>query len=296
MESDITSQIIYELNNDICDENSLKEEKDYENDFQNESYFTPQSEIEETQLNKPINNNPQMNSNSLDQLNIINIYDFLMKGNNKSAEEGKNAKKDRYYIGRKKIREENDGNAHIKNKTLDFKLYEQQINDTILKNNKIYMKNQGKFSKDYLMEENEDVFREKIDELNLEESSNENIVHECVNSKDFRNRIIKINDKSNNNINKHLIYQKNFINYNTKNKSYQNKLDKYKNDGPKFLESLFPYNNDNIYSQISFNERKDDNKQKNSTGMNDFSYILNFQDKNRYKCNQYSNCIMNMDI
>lgn len=296
MESDITSQIIYELNNDICDENSLKEEKDYENDFQNESYFTPQSEIAETQLNKPINNNPQMNSNSLDQLNIINIYDFLMKGNNKSAEEGKNAKKDRYYIGRKKIREENDGNAHIKNKTLDFKLYEQQINDTILKNNKIYMKNQGKFSKDYLMEENEDLFREKIDELNLEESSNEIIVHECVNSKDFRNRIIKINDKSNNNINKHLIYQKNFINYNTKNKSYQNKLDKYKNDEPKFLESLFPYNNDNIYSQISFNERKDDNKQKNSTGMNDFSYILNFQDKNRYKCNQYSNCIMDMDI
>ena len=281
MESYITSQIIYELNNDICDENSLKEEKDYENDFQNESYFTPQSEIEETQLNKPINNNPQMNSNSLDQLNIINIYDFLMKGNNKSAEEGKNAKKDRYYIGRKKIREENDGNAHIKNKTLDFKLYEQQINDTILKNNKIYMKNQGKFSKDYLMEENEDLFGEKIDELNLEESSNEIIVHECVNSKDFRNRIIKINDKSNNNINKHLIYQKNFINYNTKNKSYQNKLDKYKNDEPKFLESLFPYNNDNIYSQISFNERKDDNKQKNSTGMNDFSYILNFQDKNR---------------
>lgn len=296
MESYITSQIIYELNNDICDENSLKEEKDYENDFQNESYFTPQSEIAETQLNKPINNNPQMNSNSLDQLNIINIYDFLMKGNNKSAEEGKNAKKDRYYIGRKKIREENDGNAHIKNKTLDFKLYEQQINDTILKNNKIYMKNQGKFSKDYLMEENEDLFREKIDELNLEESSNEIIVHECVNSKDFRNRIIKINDKSNNNINKHLIYQKNFINYNTKNKSYQNKLDKYKNDEPKFLESLFPYNNDNIYSQISFNERKDDNKQKNSTGMNDFSYILNFQDKNRYKCNQYSNCIMDMDI
>ena len=296
MESYITSQIIYELNNDICDENSLKEEKDYENDFQNESYFTPQSEIEETQLNKPINNNPQMNSNSLDQLNIINIYDFLMKGNNKSAEEGKNAKKDRYYIGRKKIREENDGNAHIKNKTLDFKLYEQQINDTILKSNKIYMKNQGKFSKDYLMEENEDLFREKIDELNLEESSNEIIVHECVNSKDFRNRIIKINDKSNNNINKHLIYQKNFINYNTKNKSYQNKLDKYKNDEPKFLESLFPYNNDNIYSQISFNERKDDNKQKNSTGMNDFSYILNFQDKNRYKCNQYSNCIMDMDI
>ena len=296
MESYITSQIIYELNNDICDENSLKEEKDYENDFQNESYFTPQSEIEETQLNKPINNNPQMNSNSLDQLNIINIYDFLMKGNNKSAEEGKNAKKDRYYIGRKKIREENDGNAHIKNKTLDFKLYEQQINDTILKNNKIYMKNQGKFSKDYLMEENEDLFGEKINELNLEESSNEIIVHECVNSKDFRNRIIKINDKSNNNINKHLIYQKNFINYNTKNKSYQNKLDKYKNDEPKFLESLFPYNNDNIYSQISFNERKDDNKQKNSTGMNDFSYILNFQDKNRYKCNQYSNCIMDMDI
>ena len=296
MESDITSQIIYELNNDICDENSLKEEKDYENDFQNESYFTPQSEIAETQLNKPINNNPQMNSNSLDQLNIINIYDFLMKGNNKSAEEGKNAKKDRYYIGRKKIREENDGNAHIKNKTLDFKLYEQQINDTMLKNNKIYMKNQGKFSKDYLMEENEDLFREKIDEVNLEESSNEIIVHECVNSKDFRNRIIKINDKSNNNINKHLIYQKNFINYNTKNKSYQNKLDKYKNDEPKFLESLFPYNNDNIYSQISFNERKDDNKQKNSTGMNDFSYILNFQDKNRYKCNQYSNCIMDMDI
>lgn len=296
MESDITSQIIYELNNDICDENSLKEEKDYENDFQNESYFTPQSEIAETQLNKPINNNPQMNSNSLDQLNIINIYDFLMKGNNKSAEEGKNAKKDRYYIGRKKIREENDGNAHIKNKTLDFKLYEQQINDTILKNNKIYMKNQSKFSKDYLMEENEDLFGEKIDELNLEESSNEIIVHECVNSKDFRNRIIKINDKSNNNINKHLIYQKNFINYNTKNKSYQNKLDKYKNDEPKFLESLFPYNNDNIYSQISFNERKDDNKQKNSAGMNDFSYILNFQDKNRYKCNQYSNCIMDMDI
>ena len=296
MESYITSQIIYELNNDICDENSLKEEKDYENDFQNESYFTPQSEIAETQLNKPINNNPQMNSNSLDQLNIINIYDFLMKGNNKSAEEGKNAKKDRYYIGRKKIREENDGNAHIKNKTLDFKLYEQQINDTILKNNKIYMKNQGKFSKDYLMEENEDLFREKIDEINLEESSNEIIVHECVNSKDFRNRIIKINDKSNNNINKHLIYQKNFINYNTKNKSYQNKLDKYKNDEPKFFESLFPYNNDNIYSQISFNERKDDNKQKNSTGMNDFSYILNFQDKNRYKCNQYSNCIMDMDI
>ena len=296
MESDITSQIIYELNNDICDENSLKEEKDYENDFQNESYFTPQSEIEETQLNKPINNNPQMNSNSLDQLNIINIYDFLMKGNNKSAEEGKNAKKDRYYIGRKKIREENDGNAHIKNKTLDFKLYEQQINDTILKNNKIYMKNQGKFSKDYLMEENEDLFREKIDDLNLEESSNEIIVHECVNSKDFRNRIIKINDKSNNNINKHLIYQKNFINYNTKNKSYQNKSDKHKNDEPKFLESLFPYNNDNVYSQISFNERKDDNKQKNSTGMNDFSYILNFQDKNRYKCNQYSNCIMDMDI
>ena len=296
MESDITSQIIYELNNDICDENSLKEEKDYENDFQNESYFTPQSEIAETQLNKPINNNPQMNSNSLDQLNIINIYDFLMKGNNKSAEEGKNAKKDRYYIGRKKIREENDGNAHIKNKTLDFKLYEQQINDTILKNNKIYMKNQGKFSKDYLMEENEGLFKEKIDELNLEESSNEIIVHECVNSKDFRNRIIKINDKSNNNINKHLIYQKNFINYNTKNKSYQNKLDKYKNDEPKFLESLFPYNKDNIYSQISFNERKDDNKQKNSTGMNDFSYILNFQDKNRYKCNQYSNCIMDMDI
>lgn len=296
MESYITSQIIYELNNDICDENSLKEEKDYENDFQNESYFTPQSEIAETQLNKPINNNPQMNSNSLDQLNIINIYDFLMKGNNKSAEEGKNAKKDRYYIGRKKIREENDGNAHIKNKTLDFKLYEQQINDTILKNNKIYMKNQGKFSKDYLMEENEDLFREKIDELNLEESSNEIIVHECVNSKDFRNRINKINDKCNNNINKFLIYQKNFINYNTKNKSYQNKLDKYKNDEPKFLESLFPYNNDNIYSQISFNERKDDNKQKNSTGMNDFSYILNFQDKNRYKCNQYSNCIMDMDI
>ena len=296
MESDITSQIIYELNNDICDENSLKEEKDYENDFQNESYFTPQSEIEETQLNKTINNNPQMNSNSLDQLNIINIYDFLMKGNNKSAEEGKNAKKDRYYIGRKKIREENDGNAHIKNKTLDFKLYEQQINDAVLKNNKIYMKNQGKFSKDYLMEENEDLFREKIDEVNLEESSNEIIVHECVNSKDFRNRIIKINDKSNNNINKHLIYQKNFINYNTKNKSYQNKSDKHKNDEPKFLESLFPYNNDNIYSQISFNERKDDNKQKNSTGMNDFSYILNFQDKNRYKCNQYSNCIMDMDI
>ena len=296
MESYITSQIIYELNNDICDENSLKEEKDYENDFQNESYFTPQSEIAETQLNKPINNNPQMNSNSSDQLNIINIYDFLMKGNNKSAEEGKNAKKDRYYIGRKKIREENDGNAHIKNKTLDFKLYEQQINDTILKNNKIYMRNQGKFSKDYLMEENEDLFREKIDELNLEESSNEIIVHECVNSKDFRNRIIKINDKSNNNINKHLIYQKNFINYNTKNKSYQNKLGKYKNDEPKFLESMFPYNNDNIYSQISFNERKDDNKQKNSTGMNDFSYILNFQDKNRYKCNQYSNCIMDMDI
>ena len=296
MESYITSQIIYELNNDIYDENSLKEEKDYENDFQNESYFTPQSEIEETQLNKHINNNPQMNSNSLDQLNIINIYDFLMKGNNKSAEEGKNAKKDRYYIGRKKIREENDGNGYIKNKTLDFKLYEQQINDTILKNNKIYMKNQGKFSKDYLMEENEDLFREKIDELNLEESSNEIIVHECVNSKDFRNKIIKINNKINNNINKHLIYQKNFINYNTKNKSYQNKLHKYQNDEPKFLESLFPYNNDNIYSQISFNERKDDNKQKNSTGMNDFSYILNFQDKNRYKCNQYSNCIMDMDI
>lgn len=288
MESNINSQIIYELNNDICDENSLKEEKDYENDFQNESYFTPQSEIPETQLNKPINNNLQMNSNSLNQqLNIINIFDFWKKGNNISSEEDKNTKEDRNYIGRKKIREEIDDSAPMKDKSLYLKIFEQRFNDMVLNNDEFSFKKHGKLIKAHLMEENDD--------LNLEEPKNEIIDNEFLNLNDFSKRISKFNDKSNININKHLIEQKSFLNYDKKSKLHQNKLDKCNNKDSKFLGSLYHYNNNN-YLKVSFNEKKDNMNLKNSTGKNDFSYILNFNDKNIYKCNQYSNCLMDMDI
>ena len=50
MESYLINQIPDELNIEESDDNSLKEEKDYESDFQNESSFISQNEINESQL------------------------------------------------------------------------------------------------------------------------------------------------------------------------------------------------------------------------------------------------------
>ena len=88
----------------------MKEEKDYENDSQNESSFISQNEINESQLSS-IKNNVQFD---------LNILDFIRKGNNIIPKDEINKKKDKNYVGRKKIREEFDINDTKNNKTLNF--------------------------------------------------------------------------------------------------------------------------------------------------------------------------------
>ena len=96
MESYLINQIPDELNIEESDDNSLKEEKDYENDSQNESSFISQNEINESQLSS-IKNNVQFD---------LNFLDFIRKENNIIPKDEINKKKDKNYVGRKKIREE----------------------------------------------------------------------------------------------------------------------------------------------------------------------------------------------
>ena len=96
MESYLINQIPDELNIEESDDNSLKEENDYENDFQNESSFISQNEINESQLSS-IKNNVQFD---------LNFLDFIRKENNIIPTNETNKKKDKNYVGRKKIREE----------------------------------------------------------------------------------------------------------------------------------------------------------------------------------------------
>ena len=281
MESYLINQIPDELNIEESDDNSLKEEKDYESDFQNESSFISQNEINESQLSS-IKNNVQFD---------LNFLDFIRKENNIIPKDEINKKKDKNYVGRKKIREEFDINDTKKDKILNFKHYEPNLNYLISNSYKNNYKNEIDYNLYNFKVENKYSFEEQMNNLNLEESKIGIIDNEFINSKFLNDNINKKDNKNNININKYIIKPKNFINYYTKNKTHQNELNNC-NKKSKFFESL---NNDNIYSKISINEEEESIDMKYSKSKNVFSCFLDLGNKNVNKSNEY-NCIMDINI
>ena len=281
MESYLINQIPDELNIEESDDNSLKEEKDYESDFQNESSFISQNEINESQLSS-IKNNVQFD---------LNFLDFIRKENNIIPTNEINNKKDKNYVGRKKIREEFDINDTKKDKILNFKHYEPNLNYLISNSYKNNYKNEIDYNLYNFKEKNKYSFEEQMNNLNLEESKIGIIDNDFLNSKFLNDNINKKDNKNNININKYIIKPKNFINYYTKNKTHQNELNNC-NKKSKFFESL---NNDNIYSKISINEEEESIDMKYSKSKNVFSCILDLGNKNVNKSNEY-NCIMDINI
>ena len=281
MESYLINQIPDELNIEESDDNSLKEEKDYESDFQNESSFISQNEINESQLSS-IKNNVQFD---------LNFLDFIRKENNIIPKDEINKKKDKNYVGRKKIREEFDINDTKKDKILNFKHYEPNLNYLISNSYKNNYKNEIDYNLYNFKEKNKYSFEEQMNNLNLEESKIGIIDNDFLNSKFLNDNINKKDNKNNININKYIIKSKNFINYYTKDKTHQNELNNC-NKKSKFFESL---NNDNIYSKISINEEEESIDKKYSKSKNVFSCILDLGNKNVNKSNEY-NCIMDINI
>ena len=281
MESYLINQIPDELNIEESDDNSLKEEKDCEGGFQNESSFISQNEINESQLSS-IKNNVQFD---------LNLFDFIRKENNIIPKDEINKKKDKNYVGRKKIREEFDINDTKKDKILNFKHYEPNLNYLISNSYKNNYKNEIDYNLYNFKEKNKYSFEEQMNNLNLEESKIGIIDNDFLNSKFLNDNIYKKDNKNNININKYIIKPKNFINYYTKDKTHQNELNNC-NKKSKFFESL---NNDNIYSKISINEEEESIDMKYSKSKNVFSCILDLGNKNVNKSNEY-NCIMDINI
>ena len=260
MESYLINQIHDALNIEESDDNSLKEEKDYENDFQNESSFISQNEIFESQLNA-INNNNQID---------LNFLDFMRRGNSIIPKVEIDEIKDKNYVGRKKTREEIGVNNFKKDKSMDFKPYDQHLNYFIPNSYKYNYKNEKENIQNFCKEENEYSFEGQMNNLNLEESKIGIIDNEFLNSEGLSDYVNKIGNKTNINISKYLIKPKNFINYCTKDKTHQNELNNY-NKKSKFYEQL---NNINIYSKISINEEEENINLKNSKPIDDFSFLL----------------------
>ena len=282
MESYLINQIPDELNIDEFEDNSLKEEIDYENDFQNnESSFISQNEFLESQLS-PHKNNIQFD---------LNFIEFIRKGNSIIQKNEINNKKDKNYVGRKKIREEIDVNNVTKDKSLYFKPYEPNLDYFISNSYKNNYKNETEYNQYYVKEENECLFEEQMNNLNLEESKIRIIDNEFLNSKFLNDNANKKGNKANINNNKYIIKPKNFINYYTKDKAHQNGLNNY-NKKSKFFESL---NNDKIYSKISINEEEENTNLKYIKSMNDLSFFLDIGNKKVNKSNEY-NCIKDMNI
>ena len=277
MESYLINQIPDELNIEESVDNSLKEEKDYESDFQNESSFISQNEINESQLSS-IKNNVQFD---------LNFLDFIRKENNIIPTNEINKKKDKNYVGRKKIREEFDINDTKKDKILNFKHYEPNLNYLISNSYKNNYKNEIDYNLYNFKEKNKYSFEEQMNNLNLEESKIGIIDNEFLNSKFLNDNIYKKDNKNNININKYIIKSKNFINYYTKDKTNQNELNNY-NKSSKFFESL---NNDNIYPKISINEEVENLNvkfQKSMKDIYDVSFFLDLGNKNVNKSNDYN--------
>ena len=282
MESYLINQIPDELNIEEFEDNSLKEEIDYENDFQNnESSFISLNEFLESQLS-PHKNNIQFD---------LNFLDFIRKGNSIIPKNEINNKKDKNYVGRKKIREEIDVNNVKKDKSLYFKPYEPNLDYFISNSYKNNYKNETEYNQYYVKEENECLFEEQMNNLNLEESKIRIIDNELLNSKFLNDNVNKKGNKANINNNKYIIKPKNFINYYSKDKTHQNGLNNY-NKKSKFFESL---NNDNIYPKISINEEEENTNLKYLKSMNDISFFLDIGNKNVKKSNEY-NCIKDMKI
>ena len=281
MESYLINQIPDELNIEEFEDNSLKEEIDYENDCQNESSFISQNEFLETQLS-PHKNNIQFD---------LNFIEFIRKGNSIIQKNEINNKKDKNYVGRKKIREEIDVNNVTKDKSLYFKPYEPNLDYFISNSYKNNYKNETEYNQYYVKEENECLFEEQMNNLNLEESKIRIIDNEFLNSKFLNDNANKKGNKANINNNKYIIKPKNFINYYSKDKIHQNGLNNY-NKKSKFFESL---NNDKIYSKISINEEEENTNLKYIKSMNDLSFFLDIGNKKVNKSNEY-NCIKDMNI
>ena len=233
MESYLNNQIFDELKIEESDDNSLKEEKNYENDFQNESSFIPQNEISEYPLN-PSNINTQIN---------LDFLDFMIKRNNIIREKEIIQKNYKYYVGRKKTRPEINGNNLKKGKSVDIK--------PISKYNKISYENEEEYIPNFLKEENIFSLGTIINNLNLKESKSGIINNVCSNSKYLSDSLNIKSNKDNINNNKNLVKSKNFIDYCSKDKTlHQNGLNKCSKNS-KFLEGL---NNDIIYSKISIDK------------------------------------------
>ena len=281
MESYLINQIPDELNIEEFEDNSLKEEKDYENDCQNESSFISQNEFLESQLS-PHKNNIQFD---------LNFIEFIRKGNSIIPKNEINNKKDKNYVGRKKIREEIDVNNVTKDKSLYFKPYEPNLDYFISNSYKNNYKNETEYNQYYVKEENECLFEEQMNNLNLEESKIRIIDNELLNSKFLNDNVNKKGNKANINHNKYIIKPKNFINYYSKDKTHQNGLNNY-NKKSKLFESL---NYDNIYPNISINEEEENTNMKYLKSMNDVSFFLDIGNKNVKKSNEY-NCIKDMKI
>ena len=281
MESYLINQIPDELNIEEFEDNSLKEEIDYENDCQNESSFISQNEFLESQLS-PHKNNIQFD---------LNFIEFIRKGNSIIQKNEINNKKDKNYVGRKKIREEIDVNDVKKDKSLYFKPYEPNLDYFISNSYKNNYKNETEYNQYYVKEENECLFEEQMNNLNLEESKIRIIDNEFLNSKFLNDNINKKGNKANINNNKYIIKPKNFINYYSKDKTHQNGLNNY-NKKSKFFE---PLNNDNIYPKISINEEEENTNLKYLKSLNDVSFFLDIGNTNVNKSNEY-NCIKDMII
>ena len=266
MESYLKNQILDELKIEESEDNSLKEEKDFENDFQNESSFIPQNEISESPLN-PRNINTQMN---------LDFLDFMIKRNNIIREKEIIQKNEKYYVGRKKSRPEINGNNLKKDKSVDIKPYDQDLIYSISKYNKISYKSEEEYIPNFFKEENIFLLGTIINDLNLKESKSNNV---CLNSKYLSDDLNKKGNKDNINNNKYLIKSKNFIDYSGKDKTlYQNGL-----------------NNDNIYSKISIDENEGNINLNYSGDTNVFRYFLDLGNKNINKSNEY-NFLKNMNI
>ena len=281
MESYLNNQIFDELKIEESDDNSLKEEKDYESDFQNESSFIPQNEISEHPLNTS-NINTQMN---------LDFLDFMIKRNNIIREKEIIQKNDKYYVGRKKSRPEINGNNLKKGKSVDIKSYDQDLIYSISKYNKISYKNEEEYIPNFFKEENIFSLGTIINNLNLKESKSGIINNVYSNSKYLSDSLNKKGNKDNINSNKYLVRSKNFIDYCSKDKTlHQNGLNKCSKNS-KFFGGL---NNDNIYSKISIDEN-DGNINLNYSGdTNVFPYFSDLGNKNINNSNEY-NYIMNMN-
>ena len=192
MESYLKNQILDELKIEESEDNSLKEEKDFENDFQNESSFIPQNEISESPLN-PRNINTQMN---------LDFLDFMIKRNNIIREKEIIQKNEKYYVGRKKSGPEINGNNLKKGKSVDIKPYDQDLIYSISKYNKISYKNEEEYIPNFFSEENIFLLGTIINDLNLKESKSNNV---CLNSKYLSDDLNKKGNKDNINNNKYLI-------------------------------------------------------------------------------------------